>query len=363
MPITKASSSAVAPGAKGELVVGNATNDSGIVAVGANGTVLTADSAEATGVKWATPSSGVTTWTNRLSTNSQVEFNQIAYNGSNLYVAVGSNGALYSSPDGITWTSRTSGFGANEIQDVAFANSLWVAVGVNGTLTTSTDGITWTARTSNMSTNTIRNVVYANSLWVAVGSGGGTTNTGGIIYSSDGITWTRKSQSVNVGTTYYSVAWNGTNWIVGASFSTNNFLYASTPSGTWTVGATAANGTIQWIVWDGTRHTFGDSTDFYFSTSTTLATQTISGGTPAVTSTIKLTKLYSGNVYTFNQGWIQSFNTTSTQYGSTLSTPIITPALALQNTTPYFSGQNRCMSIFAAGYIIGTTTGKIYTSF
>jgi hypothetical protein len=60
MPITKASSSAVAPGAKGQLVVGNATNDSGIVSVGANGTVLTADSAEATGVKWATASSGLT---------------------------------------------------------------------------------------------------------------------------------------------------------------------------------------------------------------------------------------------------------------------------------------------------------------
>lgn len=58
MPISKASSSAVAPGAKGQLVVGNATNDSGILAVGANGTVLTADSAEATGVKWATPAGG-----------------------------------------------------------------------------------------------------------------------------------------------------------------------------------------------------------------------------------------------------------------------------------------------------------------
>jgi hypothetical protein len=58
MPITKASSSAVAPAAKGQLVVGSATNDSGIVSVGANGTVLTADSAEATGVKWATPAAG-----------------------------------------------------------------------------------------------------------------------------------------------------------------------------------------------------------------------------------------------------------------------------------------------------------------
>jgi hypothetical protein len=58
MAITKASSNAVAPAAKGDLVVGNATNDSGVLAVGANATVLTADSAEATGLKWATPSSG-----------------------------------------------------------------------------------------------------------------------------------------------------------------------------------------------------------------------------------------------------------------------------------------------------------------
>ena len=56
MAITKASSSAVAPAAKGQLVVGSATNDSSILAVGANDTVLTADSAEATGLKWATPS-------------------------------------------------------------------------------------------------------------------------------------------------------------------------------------------------------------------------------------------------------------------------------------------------------------------
>jgi hypothetical protein len=58
MAITKATSSAVAPAAKGQLVVGSATNDSAILAVGANGTVLTADSTAATGVAWATPAGG-----------------------------------------------------------------------------------------------------------------------------------------------------------------------------------------------------------------------------------------------------------------------------------------------------------------
>ena len=53
MPITKASGNSVTAAAKGDLVVGNATNDSGVLSVGANNTVLTADSSTATGVKWA----------------------------------------------------------------------------------------------------------------------------------------------------------------------------------------------------------------------------------------------------------------------------------------------------------------------
>ena len=54
MPITKASSNAVAAAAKGDLVVGNATNDSGVLAVGSTDQVLTVDSSTATGLKWAT---------------------------------------------------------------------------------------------------------------------------------------------------------------------------------------------------------------------------------------------------------------------------------------------------------------------
>ena len=59
MPITKASGNSVTAAAKGDLVVGNATNDSGVLSVGANNTVLTADSSTATGLKWGTPPAAV----------------------------------------------------------------------------------------------------------------------------------------------------------------------------------------------------------------------------------------------------------------------------------------------------------------
>ena len=52
MPISKASSNAVAPAAKGDLVVGTTTNDSGILGVGSNGDTLVADSAASTGLRW-----------------------------------------------------------------------------------------------------------------------------------------------------------------------------------------------------------------------------------------------------------------------------------------------------------------------
>lgn len=58
MAITKATASSIAPAAKGDLVVGSATNDASVLAVGSANQVLTVDSSTGTGLKWAAPSSG-----------------------------------------------------------------------------------------------------------------------------------------------------------------------------------------------------------------------------------------------------------------------------------------------------------------
>jgi hypothetical protein len=59
MAITKATASSIAPAAKGDLVVGSGTNDAAVLSVASTaGYLLSVDSAEATGLKWAAPAAG-----------------------------------------------------------------------------------------------------------------------------------------------------------------------------------------------------------------------------------------------------------------------------------------------------------------
>lgn len=157
----------------------------GFIAIGANGTIIT--------------SSDGATWTSIPLVTTNTLYGITSGNGR--FVAVGAAGTLITSTDGITWqTDQTSSllpdlkgvaFGAPQLAYVYTPQNgyttlnlpaaTFVAVGVNGTLLTSPDGITWTTQNP-IPTNSLNAVTYGHQ-FVAVGDGGG------IFTSIDGLTW------------------------------------------------------------------------------------------------------------------------------------------------------------------------------
>jgi len=85
-----------------------------------------------------------------------------------------------------TWTAVDLNriFGSGSIRAITYGNGKYVAVGDDGKMATSTDGVTWTAVANNkFGKSHIRAVAFGNNRFVA---GGDET----IAYSTDGVTWT-----------------------------------------------------------------------------------------------------------------------------------------------------------------------------
>jgi RHS repeat-associated protein len=172
-------------------------------------------------------------WLNTNYSGSDI-FNSVTY-GNSTFVAIGNNGVIKTSANGITWTTRSSGI-TNDLQGVIYGNNQFVTVGHEGTVLTSADGITWQTRSSGISTN-IRAIDYGATQFAAVG------DNGTIITSSDGITWTTRWSNTTAalhgvvygGSQFAAVGVNGTiltspdgiNW-TSRSSGTTNTLYSIT---------------------------------------------------------------------------------------------------------------------------------------
>jgi hypothetical protein len=97
--------------------------------------------------------------------------------GNGLYVLVSTNATLYTSTNGTTWTSRTSGT-ASAINTVTYGNGLYVYGAASGTYVTSTDAITWNQALSVVGSITFSCSSYMNSkYYFGGGSGSITTST------------------------------------------------------------------------------------------------------------------------------------------------------------------------------------------
>lgn len=151
--------------------------------------------------------------------------NDVIYDGSE-YIAVGVSGRLRTSADAITWGTPVSGFGASNINAIAFGNATYVAVGVSGKATSSTDKITWTIRDAKFGSTEIRDVIFDGTQFVAIG-----TSTGQVTTSPDGINWIDMSAVFPGATGFAQCITYGTGlYVVGF---TDGKIYTSSDLVTW----------------------------------------------------------------------------------------------------------------------------------
>ena len=219
-------------------------------------------------------------WTTRafaFSTSSVVT--QMAY-GNGKYVAQVTGGVQDFgrwSTDAITWAATTTVFEGSQV--IKYLNNLWLAGGgSNRNLYTSTDGLTWTSRTNPMSSgNMIADFAYGNGIYV--GSGGNSAAAATIISSTDGITWVTRAQIVwassssTTGIIYGSggfLAFNGNSTALGR-------YYVSTDAITWTTRTPGVS-----TIWQAATYANG----IYMLVSSTGYTVT---STDAITWTVKST--------------------------------------------------------------------------
>jgi len=96
-------------------------------------------------------------------------------------VAVGDNGAVYTSTNGVNWKRQTPL--SQWLRGVAFGNSTFVTVGENGLIATSPNGASWTNRPSGTTTN-LNRVAFTGGFFTAVGESGLTLTS-----TNNGVNW------------------------------------------------------------------------------------------------------------------------------------------------------------------------------
>lgn len=155
----------------------------------------------------------------RRRTGESVVLNGVAY-GHGFFVSVGARSrvdrgpVVWTSPDGLDWTSRPLEAPANALQSVTFDNGIFVAVGEQGSVFTSADGKMWTKRNLSVSAD-LHSITAGNGLFVAVGASPFPVRftQSVVVVSSDGANWT----SLNSGFT---------EWLCAVTFRNGAFVAA-----------------------------------------------------------------------------------------------------------------------------------------
>jgi hypothetical protein len=174
------------------------------------------------------------TWSASPSDLFSVGCTGVAWNGFR-WIASGSGGnSLLISADGITWTPTTNGSTILSSADTITwfaANSLWIAGG-NGLIATSSNGNVWGLQSSATGVlNTVTGqVACSDSMSIIVGDGASMN----VLYSLDGFDWDPLPAASSFFDAAYTVAWNGTKWLIGGvKYSVGAVIIYSYDGYTW----------------------------------------------------------------------------------------------------------------------------------
>lgn len=154
---------------------------------------------------------------------SHVNINGIVWTGT-LFVAVaagpGGNGLIFTSPDGLTWSVRSSG--TPSLRGIVWSGSQIVAVGSGGAIVTSPDGYRWSAQLSGV-TGTLNAVAWSGTEFRVVGDGGA------MLVSPDGVTWSPRVSKATVNLN--GIAWSGAKFVfLGDNGTILTVLLTGTPT-------------------------------------------------------------------------------------------------------------------------------------
>ena len=205
-----------------------------------------------------------TVWTG-LGTAPAWELVQVRWTGSS-FVALGDEGRLATSADGLSWTLRVDvgGIPSTTLSDLAWNGSTYVAVGFNATessgaygyplIIVSPDLVTWTGvnpPAGGSAWEELSGIVWTGTRFVAVGQ----TQTGGgvgkiVFVSNDGLSWTRLS-----GPGGGSVAWSGRELVAVGGYFTGgpSVVWRSADGLTWQSATLDQAYNLSAVVWDGSR--------------------------------------------------------------------------------------------------------------
>jgi alpha-tubulin suppressor-like RCC1 family protein len=154
-----------------------------------------------------------------------VELYGVAF-GQNKFVAVGDQGVILVSSDGMSWSNRAPASSTNRLHGIAWGTSNCVAVGVKGAMFTSLDGLSW-SKLGPYTSNYLKSICYGIDRFVAVGA------SGTLLVCSNGSLWTQKFTGTDE--TLNAVTFGkGIFVAVGDNGVTNSVIFISTNGVFWT---------------------------------------------------------------------------------------------------------------------------------